>query len=351
VASNPIRQLVAAAVVVMITLVTLGCARAQTLQALYEKAKAEQELAFYSGGPAAPHESRAALFMQQYPGITVKVTGGFSNVLNEQIEKQMTDGRLAVDMAFFQTVQDFVAWKKRGELLLFKPDGFDQIYPNFRDADGAYMALSANALTYAYNASKVRAEDAPKSAEDFLLPRFAGKVITCYPADDDATLYLFHLIVQKYGWGWMDRYMATKPNFVQGHLPVARSVAAGENIATFDASSSVWPFQREGKLEVVWSPADETPVFTLTGGIFKGAPHPNAAKLYLTWFLAREQQSRVGSFSSRADVAPPEGFKPLMSYRIANNYREFVTDEKLITELRQRMEGYTGPSVNKGGVR
>ena len=48
-----------------------------------------------------------------------------------------------------------------------------------------------------------------------------------------------------------------------------------------------------------------TPVFTLTGGIFKDAPHPNAAKLYLTWFLAKEQQSRVGSFSSRADVPPP----------------------------------------------
>ena len=161
--------------------------------------------------------------------------------------------------------------------------------PSFRDEDGTYMALSANALTYAYNTSRVRPEDAPQSAQDFLKPMFAGKVITCYPADDDATLYLFYLIVQKYGWAWMDKYMATKPNFVQGHLPVARSVASGENIATFDASSSVWPFRREGKLEIVWSPVDGTPIFTLTGGIFKDAPHPNAAKLYLTWFLAREQ--------------------------------------------------------------
>src|SRR5262245_44482028 len=150
----------------------------------------------------------------------------------------------------------------------------------------------------------------PASAPDFLKPMFAGKLITCYPADDDATLYLFHLIVQKYGWSWMDKYMATRPNFVQGHLPVARSVASGENVATFDASSSVWPFRREGKLAVIWSPVDETPVFTLTGGIFKEAPHPNAAKLYLTWFLAREQQGRLGSFSSRVDVPPPEGFQP-----------------------------------------
>src|SRR5687767_11873130 len=185
-------------------------ARAETMQELYEKAKAEGQVVFYSGGPALPHENRAKLFMQQFPGIAVSVTGGFSNVLNERIEKQMAEKKLAVDMAFFQTVQDFVKWKKEGKLLAFKPDGFDQIMPNFRDEDGAYMALSANALTYAYNTAKVRAADAPKSAEDFLKPMFTGQMTSVYPADDDAALYLFHLIVQKYGWGWMDRYMANK---------------------------------------------------------------------------------------------------------------------------------------------
>ena len=246
-------------------------ARGETLDELYQKAKAEKEVVFYSGGPAAPHENRAKLFMQQYPGIEVKVTGGFSNVLNEQIEKQMAEKKLAVDMAFFQTVQDFVKWKQEGKLLAFKPDGFDQIYPNFRDVDGAYLSFSANALTYAYNKAAVKLEDVPKSALDFLKPMFMGKAISVYPADDDAALYLFHIIVQKYGWNWMDQYTANKANYVQGHLPVARSVASGENLVTFDASSSVWEFRRQGKLEVAFPQDDQDPgVFTLTGGIFEG---------------------------------------------------------------------------------
>jgi ABC-type Fe3+ transport system substrate-binding protein len=332
-------------------LTTMTTARAETVEQLYEKAKAEKSLLFYAGGPTAPYEARIKQFQAAFPGIQVSVSGGFSNVLNEQIEKQFSAGKLEVDFAFFQTVQDFVNWKRRDKLLAFKPDGFDQIMPNFRDEDGSYVALSANALTYAYNTSRVRPEDAPASAQDFLKPMFAGKLITCYPADDDATLYLFHLIVQKYGWAWMDKYMATKPNFVQGHLPVARSVASGENIATFDASSSVWPFRREGKLAVLWSPVDETPVFTLTGGIFRDAPHPNAAKLYLTWFLAKEQQTRLGSFSSRVDVPPPEGLQSLSSYKIANSYREFMIDDRLVADLRKRFEAYTGPPINKGGVR
>lgn len=335
------------------TLIACAGTRAETVQELYEKAKLEKSVVFYSGGPAAAHENRAKQFMQQFPGITVSVTGGFSNVLNERIEKQMAERKLEVDLAFFQTVQDFVVWKRQGKLLAFKPDGFDQIMPNFRDEDGAYMALSANAIGYAYNTNLVKPEDAPKSALDFLKPMFQGKLISVYPHDDDAALYLFHLIAQKHGWSFMDRYMANKPNFVQGHLPVARSVASGESMATLDATNSTTTaIKRTGApIELVFSSVDETPVFTLTGGIFKDALHPNAAKLYLTWFLAEEQQARLGTFSSRRDVPPPEGLQPLTSYRIANNYREFMIDDKLIAELRKRFETYTGPAVNKGGVR
>jgi ABC-type Fe3+ transport system substrate-binding protein len=214
------------------------------------------------------------------------------------------------------------------------------------------MALSANVLTYAYNTKLVRSEDAPASALDFLKPQFRGKLISVYPHDDDAALYLFHLIVQKYGWDYMDRYMANQPNFIQGHLPVARSVASGENMATLDASSTVWQLKRAGEpVEVVFSSVDESPVFTLTGGIFRDAPHPSAAKLYLTWFLSKEQQSRLGTFSPRVDVPPPGGLGPLTSYKIANGYREFITSAGLVADLRRRFEGYTGPAVNKGGVR
>lgn len=325
--------------------------RAQTMAELYEKAKVEGALLFYAGGPTAPHENRIKQFQQEFPGIKVRVVGGFSNVLNEQIEKQLKAGKLEVDMAILQTVQDFVGWKKRGVMALFKPEGFEHVMPNLRDPDGAYVAVSANVLGYAYNTKLVAAADAPRSALDFLKPQFSGKLISVYPADDDAALYLFHLIVQKYGWSWMDRYMANKPNFIQGHLPVSRSVATAENAATLDASSTAWAFKRAGQLEVVFSEVDESPLFTASGGIFKDAPHPNAAKLYLSWYLSHAVQSRTGTFSPRTDVAPPAGFKPLSAYKIANAYREFILDEKLVNELRVRFEKYTGPPVNKGGVR
>ena len=337
---------------ILVALAAAMPARAETMDELYAKAKAEGAISLWAAGPTAPHEGFAKAFEQRFPGIKVTITGGFSNVLNSRINKQLADGKVDADLVIFQTIQDFVGWKKQGVLLNFKPEGFDQVYPEFRDPDGAYVAVIANPIVYAYNTKALRPDEAPKNALDFLKPQFAGKLITVYPSDDDATLYLFHTIVTKYGWGFMDKYKANKPNYIQGHLPVARSVASGENIATFDATSTPWRLKRDGQpIDAYFSPEDETPVFTVTAGIFKGAPHSSAAKLYLTWYLAKEQQSRTGTFSSRADVPPPNGLKPLTSYKLANRYREFMTDEKTVAELRKRFETYTGPVTNRGGVR
>src|SRR3979490_2942078 len=138
----------------------------------------------------------------------------------------------------------------------------------------------------------------------------------------------------------MANVLSTVPAVVPPfHAAVSNAIAAGEKLATFDSTSTTPRLKQQGKpIEPVFSQADPTPVFLVGAAIFKDAPHPNAAKLYLTWYLAKEQQAKVPSFSSRADVPPPEGFKPLTSYKIANAYREFMLDDKLIAELRNRME-------------
>ena len=59
------------------------------------------------------------------------------------------------------------------------------------------------------------------------------------------------------------------------------------------------------------------------GAIFKIAPHPNAAKLFLGWLLEPAQQAATGTWSSRKDVPPPKGFKPIFDYPVANDYRSF----------------------------
>jgi ABC-type glycerol-3-phosphate transport system substrate-binding protein len=89
-------------------------ARAQGDADTYAKAKAESAFVLYVGGPTAPWEAMAGTFEQRYPGIKVSITGGFSNVLDKKIDQQIKDGKLEVDTAIFQMLQDFVRWKAGG---------------------------------------------------------------------------------------------------------------------------------------------------------------------------------------------------------------------------------------------
>jgi ABC-type Fe3+ transport system substrate-binding protein len=328
-------------------------ARAQALDDFYAKAKDEGAFSFYVGGPTAPWEARAKVFEERYPGIKITVGGGFSNVLDQKIDAQLAAGKLEVDAAILQTVADFVRWKSEGRLLTFKPNGFDLMDENFKDADGTFWAAMVNIVPYMYNTEKVAAADVPNAAPDFLKPQFQGKIVTAYPADDDVTLWVFNHIVQKYGWDYMDKYMAQKPNFIQGHLGEQRSIGSGQNVVTFDSILDITDgIKRQGQpVETHIPTGDALPIWPLTGAIFKDAPHPNAAKLFLSWLLSPEQQSKMPTWSARSDVPPPAGFKSLLSYNVVNDYRTFLTDQTKVAELRKKFEGYSGPIVNSGGVR
>jgi len=332
---------------------TPSSAAAQSLDELYAEAKSEGAFAFYVGGPTAPWEARVKLFEDRYPGIRISIGGGFSNVLDKKIDEQMAAKKLEVDAAILQTAADFVRWKSESRLLVFKPDGFEKMDAAFKDAGGAFWATMVNVVPYMYNTEKVAAADVPNSALDFLKPQFQGKTVTAYPADDDVTLWVFYHIVQKYGWAYMDKYIAAKPNFIQGHLGEQRSIGSGQNLVTFDSILDITSeLKRQGQSVDSHIPSEDAlPIWPLTGAIFKDAAHPAAAKLFLSCLLSPEQQAKLPTWSPRSDVPPPNGYQPLLSYNVANDYIAFLSNQSQVAELRKRFESYTGPVVNAGGVR
>jgi ABC-type Fe3+ transport system substrate-binding protein len=326
---------------------------AQTIDQLYALAKGEKALVLWAAGPLAGYERAAQAFEQQFPGITVSLMGGFSNVLNARIEEQLSAKKVAIDLTILQTIQDFVGWQNRGLLLPFKPEGFDKIAEGSKSKDGVWIAVNKIPIFYCYNTEQVQHNDVPHLALDFLKPRFKAKLITAYPADDDASLFAFATIIQKYGWGYMTQYMKQEPKFVQGHPGVARSVGSGESAASFDvtASSTVEVKRAGGKIALAGPSDDYLPVSFAAEAILKDAPHPNTAKLFVGWYLSKEWQSRTGVYSSRSDVPPPAGLPPLSNYRLEERYLEFVSNESQLADLRARLERYTGPVTNVGGVR
>ncbi len=243
-------------------------AHTQSLDDFYAKAKNEGRRVLRR----RPHRavgSPCRNLWSAFPGIKVTIGGGFSNVLDKKVDAQLAAGKLEVDAVIFQTAGDFGRWKTEGRLLAFKPNGFDKMDAAFKDADGTFWATMVNVVPYMYNTEKVAAADIPNAATDFLKPQFRGKAVTCYPADDDATLFLFYTLSEKYGWPYVERYMATEPAFVQGHLGVLQWIAAGRRALTFDCSTHTGTDMKAAgqPIEVVFSASDPTPIFYNTAGI------------------------------------------------------------------------------------
>jgi ABC-type Fe3+ transport system substrate-binding protein len=318
---------------------------ADDLDALYLAAKREGALTYYGGGPTATHQRAIDEFSKAFPGIEFKLVAGFSNQLTPLIDEQVVRHKMEADVAVLQTIQDFERWKRQGILLAHRGPNYDQVLGAFKDAEGYSVGARAYALAYAFNPSLVAPADVPKSALDFLKPEFSGKVITTYPQDDDITLYLYHTIVQKYGWDYVKRFMENKPQFIRGHLGVVQEITSGRAALSFDVSASSVPQggDNANRIKVAFPSDDPIPIFETRIGIFKEAPHPNAARLFEAWLLSRDYQSRQGAWSTRGDVAPADGLKPIVEYNTANKFRDFIMDEALVSDLRKRFETYIGP--------
>src|SRR5260370_23705167 len=96
--------------VLAITLAGIAAkANAQSIDELYQAAKKEGALSLNGGGPAGLYEPWAQEFERRFPGIKVKLTADFSNILASIIDREIAEKKLSVDLTIFRqamTLQD-----------------------------------------------------------------------------------------------------------------------------------------------------------------------------------------------------------------------------------------------------
>jgi hypothetical protein len=74
-----------------------GKANAQSIDELYQAAKKEGALSLNGAGLAGLYEPSVREFEQRFPGIKVKLTADFSNILAPIIDREIAERKLSVD--------------------------------------------------------------------------------------------------------------------------------------------------------------------------------------------------------------------------------------------------------------
>jgi iron(III) transport system substrate-binding protein len=187
------------------------------------------------------------------------------------------------------------------------PEG-KNLMPQARDPGRRWYGVYANYDVPSYNTKQVKASDLPQSYEDFLKHKeWVGKI-----AIEQADTQWLSAMFTHYGEDRArklisDLVTTLNPVVIDGHLALARSVAAGEYPVTLNNFLNLTVnMQLTGAPTDYWA-LDPVAVFFGSVAANKLAPHPHAAELAANFILTKEAQEMLpksGRIPVRPDVKP-----------------------------------------------
>jgi iron(III) transport system substrate-binding protein len=196
------------------------------------------------------------------------------------------------------------------------------LIPQARDPNGKWFGIYSTYTTPAYNTKLVKAADLPKTYEEFLTHKeWAGKI-----AIDGTDSQWLKAIFTHYGEERgrklvTDIVAALQPVVLDGHLVVARAVAAGEySVALNNYVALTMNMKLTGEPTDIWV-LDPVTLFLGAVGVNGLAAHPKTAMLAANFMISKEageQMTKAGRLPVRPDVTPnpPDVIKRLEQKKI-----------------------------------
>src|SRR3954470_10538163 len=217
----------------------------RSLAELYAAALREgNALTVYAGGDEVTQGfGIKSAFERQFPGIRLDIVTDLSKYHDARIEEELLRKALKVDVAHLQTLHDFDDWARRGLLLPYKPIGWAQVPAAYKDPEARFTALFMITFANSYNKTLVAEDHAPRDYGDFLKPEFKNRIIIAYPNDDDAVLYVFDKIIQRYGIGFIDKLQANGVQWVRGTQTPRDAVEAVKYAVSTGTSGNFVPVE------------------------------------------------------------------------------------------------------------
>ncbi|ETI37552.1 hypothetical protein F441_16324 [Phytophthora nicotianae CJ01A1] len=308
----------------------------KTLDELYADAIAEGgNLIMYHGGDTPTQQNRIKnAFAAAYPEINFTLIVDYSKYHDVRIDNQLETDTLVPDVVALQTLQDFTRWTKTGDLLPYKPKGFSEIYETLKDESGSWMAYTIFTFGFVYDSSALNGTAAPSTPADLTDPKWAGKIASSYPHDDDAVLFLYTRYVEKYGWDWVAKMAQQNIDFNRGSNVASDLVAAGEKVIGVGSSGRADP------ITFVGGNGTDYLSWGQRVGILSKAKHPAAAKLFMNWAVSKEVQETVISTTVRADINTTHPWSIPEANMAA--FPDFMEDRSKVEQWKQTFALYFG---------
>jgi iron(III) transport system substrate-binding protein len=257
-------------------------------QKLIDGAKQENALVWYMSASAEDVKAIFSAFNKRYPFIKTDSFRAGSAALFNRILNEARAGKVFFDVVAIRGLETHQLVKAGFLQPYVSPES--AAYPaGFKDAKGHWVDFFDSYNVIGYNTKLVSRDQAPKSWEDLLDPKWKGKI-----ALDEENYSWFGALTQKWGREKTQRYMrALAKQEIQlrnGQTLIAQLMAAGEFAVAMVLAHRIEKMKEQGA-PVEWvTTLDPITAALHPIGLAAKAPHPNAAKLFVDFILSKEGQ-------------------------------------------------------------
>ena len=274
--------------------------------ALIEAARKEGQIIHYTSTDLPVAEKLAKAFEAKYPGIAVRVERTGAERVFQRIGQEYSSNIHAVDVVNSSDAAHFIAWRRDQLLAAYVPEDVAKFYPpEHKDPDGLFASWRIFLCIIAYNTKLVKAEDAPKSFADLLDPKWKGKIVKAHPGYSGTIMTATYQLQRDVGWSFFEQLAKQNVMQVQSAADPPKKLDLGERAIQADGNEySILELREAGRpVEPVYA-TEGTPIIVSPNAIFKGAPNPNAARLFQSFCFSREAQQLIIDFGGLRSAHP-----------------------------------------------
>ncbi len=293
-----------------------------TQHPLYEAAKKEGKLTWCSSQYSTPTAERMGrVFTEMHPGVSVQVIKATSQVIFQRINEDIKAGIGQCDVFSSTDAGHSAILKRDGHLLQYRPENEAKIVNDLRniDPDGYYYITSVGLVLITYNTQKVKAEEAPKSWQELLQPKWKKRITMASPAFSGGAGAWAVQMRKMYGPDYAKALLDNEPllsRSIDNTVTVLN--AAEREIAVGWSASSLKNLQKGNPIGISY-PSDGAVAVAGASGIMKKSSNVNAAKLFVEFLLSEENSKMITEEAEvplRPEVTPPKGLKPLAEVKL-----------------------------------
>ena len=267
-----------------------GESRQDYLTRLEEAAIEEGTVAYYQSAGDEELQAIMDAWKKMYPDIKFEPVSATSGTILERALLEGQSGNVKGDV-YGGSAADQAQLAEVGALEEYRPVNEEDVLEEFR-MDGPYIATGYLSYHPAFNTNMISsADELPDEWAGYCEPEWTGR----FAMDQEAGEWVTGILTamgEEEGMALLECLAANEPRLVRGSTNRTELLASGEFPVMLDGyGHRLYQFEQEGApIKAQRESPDPLTVVLDMASMFKDAPHPNAAKLLLEFFLTPEGQ-------------------------------------------------------------